>query len=146
MLSALAQRCEEAQRGYLSSLEAYKTHVLRSALSQPSSKEIALRHEVFGLAHEGLILVKRLQASVCDRDRLELEVEVRDLAQSMLALQNQPLPERSWLFSGHEFGVAQLALDTSDWFSEDLSTEACDYQRLAMRTRYILWSGSLRAF
>lgn len=146
MLGALAQRCRESQVGYLESLEAYKDHVVRAAFSQPSPSEIALRREVYGLAHEGLILVKRLRASVWDPDRLPLEAEVQIVAHSIFDMQDQPVSQHSWLFSGHELGVAQLALSTSDLFTEDVSTQSWESQRLAMRTRYMLWSGSLRAF
>lgn len=129
----------------MESLEEYKTHVLQTAFLQPSSEELALRRELYGLAHEGLILVKRLQASVSDTDRLELEAEVQNAAKTILDMQNQPSPRHSWLFSGHELGVAQLALQTSDRFMEDVSNQSWKAQRTAMRRRYMLWSGSLRA-
>lgn len=132
--------------GILNTLEDYKAHVVRTAFAQPSSDELALRREVYGLAHELLILVKRLQALVCDADRLRLEAEVQEVAQSVFDLQDQPVPQHSWLFSGHELGVAQLASSTSDLFTEDVSMQSWKDQRLAMRKRYMLWSGSLRTF
>lgn len=146
MLEYLTKRCREARLGYLDSLKAYKAHVLRTAFTQPSPSELALRREFYGLAHEGLILVLRLQASVCDAKRLSLEAEVLSAAQIIFEMQDQPLPQHSWLFSGHELGVAQLAVETSEQFTEDVSAQSWKDQRLAMRRRYMLWSGSLRAF
>lgn len=145
-LSSLAQRCQKAQAGYWEALEGYKAHVVRTAFSQPSSNELALRREIFGLAHEGLIIVKRLQASVWDPDRLTLEAEVQSLAQAVIDLQDQPLPVHSWLFSGHELGIAKLAMRTTDQFTEDFSTESWNCQRIAMRSRYMRWSVSLRTY
>lgn len=110
----------------------------------PSKREIDLRRETFGAALECIIIVKRLLATVCDKDRLRLELEGQAIGKLIMELQDQPLAKHSWLFTGHEVGVAQVSIMTRDAFEEDCSGQTWEEQRLATRKRYMLWSGTLR--
>lgn len=103
-LLALKDRSAKLQREFLEWTEEYKNHCVRLSLASPPPEELALRRELFGTSLEGLILVKRLIATVDDRERVRIEMETQALAHLLLELQEQPSPKFSWLFSGHEVG------------------------------------------
>lgn len=103
-LGVLKNRCLKLQRDFLSWTEDYKSHCVRLSLTSPPSQELAMRRELFGTSCEGLIIVKRLIATVSDRDREHLETEIQALAHLLLELQEQHSPKFSWLFAGHEVG------------------------------------------
>lgn len=138
------ERCRNSHKAFLEWLEDYKAHCVRLSFAQPPPWELALRRELFGAAMECLVIVKRLLATVCELDRCSLEVETQALAHLILDLQKQPSPKHSWLFSGHEVGVAYTVLLTKDQWEEDVSRRQPDDQKLASRMRYNNWSNTLR--
>ncbi|KAI6859995.1 hypothetical protein KC343_g4872 [Hortaea werneckii] len=80
----------------------------------------------------------------CESSRLALEPEVQGLAQLILDLQKQSSFKHSWLFSGHEAGVAYTMILTKDQWEEDVSGEDADVRIEAARKRYNAWSKTLR--
>jgi hypothetical protein len=143
-LSSLEVRCRKAHKDLLDWLEQYKAHCVRLSLAQPPASELSLRRELFGSAMECLAIVKRLLCTVCEAERRSLEVETQALAHLILDLQKQPSPKHSWLFSGHEVGVAYTVLLTKDQWEEDVSRRDAEGRKLATRTRYNTWSNTLR--
>ncbi|TKA79030.1 hypothetical protein B0A55_03153 [Friedmanniomyces simplex] len=119
-LSALEARCRKAHKELLDWLEQYKAHCVRLSLAQPPASELSLRRELFGSALECLAIVKRLLCTVCEAERRSLEVETQVLAHLILDLQKQPSPKHSWLFSGHEVGVAYTVLLTKDQWEQNV--------------------------
>lgn len=117
---------------------------MRFSLVQPSACELSLRRELFGAVIECLSLVKRLLATVCESSRLALEPEIQALAQLILDLQKQPSYKHSWLFSGHEAGVAYTMILTKDQWEEDVSGEDTNVRIEAAWKRYNTWSKTLR--
>ena len=143
-LASLTHRCRKLQQSFLDWTEDYKAHCVRLSLAVPPLQEINMRRELFGVSLECLILIKRLLATVCDRDRVKLESETQALAHLLLDLQNHPASKHSWLFTAHEIGIAQIAIVTKDqWESED-QYESDEERRLASRERYTTWSNILR--
>ncbi|KAK4549580.1 hypothetical protein LTR36_006577 [Oleoguttula mirabilis] len=143
-LTLLESRCRKAHRKLLDWLEDYKAHCVRLSFAQLPPSELALRRELFGSALECLAIVKRLLATVCDTERRSLEVETQALAHLVLDLQKQPAPKHSWLFSGHEVGVAYTMLLTKSQWEENVSRGESDSHKMASRTRYNTWSNTLR--
>ncbi|KAK4580100.1 hypothetical protein LTR86_000302 [Recurvomyces mirabilis] len=143
-LASLERRCRLAHRNLLDWLEQYKAHCVRLSLAQPPATELALRRELFGAAMECLVIVKRLLSTVCEHERRSLEVETQALAHLILDLQKQAAPKHSWLFSGHEVGVAYTVLLTKDQWEEESNVLDMDERRLAIRSRYNTWSNTLR--
>ena len=140
MLTALEDRCRKLHIDLLEWLEEHKVSSARTSPSQQSTSELSLRRELLGTVLDCLIFVKRLLATVCDADRINLEMEVQSLARFMLDLQHQPSPKHSWLFSGHEMRMSLAAMSTTDFFTENLCWDTREHQRLAMRKRYLSWS------
>jgi hypothetical protein len=140
----IEKRCRTAHKQLLDWLEDYKAHCVRLSLASPPPSELALRRELFGATMECLAIVKRLLATVCDTDRCALEIETQALAHLMLDLQKQPSPKHSWLFSGHEVGVAYTILLTKDQWEERVSEMSFEERRMATRIRYNTWSNTLR--
>lgn len=138
-LASLEARCRKSHDNLLAWLEQYKAHCVRLSLAQPPASELSLRRELFGATMECLCIVKRLLATVCEADRKSLEVETQALAHLILDLQKQPTPKHSWLFSGHEVGVAYSVLLTGEQWEQD-HREIVQ----ATRTRYNTWSNTLR--
>lgn len=136
--------CRRSHRELLDWMEDYKSHCVRTSFSQPPATEISLRRELFGAALECLTIVKRLLATVCEAERIQLETESVALARLILDLQKQPSPKHSWLFSGHEVGVAYTVLLTKTQWEENVSKRTPEEQRMASRTRYNQWSNTLR--
>ncbi len=143
-LAQLEQRCRNSHRGFIDWMEDYKAHCVRLSLASPPPKELALRRELFGSALECLAIVKRLLATVCDAQRMSLEKETQALAHLILDLQKQPSPKHSWLFSGHEFGVAYTVMLTKDQWEGQYTYSLDEERRMAVRTRYNTWSNTLR--
>jgi hypothetical protein len=73
-----------------------------------------------------------------------LERETQGLAHLVLDLQKQPSPKHSWLFSGHEVGVAYTVMLTKDQWEGGFEYSSDTERRLAIRTRYNTWSNTLR--
>lgn len=143
-LAVLEHRCRKAQRAYIDWMEEYKSHCVRLSLASPPPTELALRRELFGAALECLVLIKRLLSTVCDYDRVALELETQALAHLILDLQKQPSSPNSWLFSGHEVGIAYTVMLTKDQWADNFSYLSDTERRLAIRTRYNTWSNTLR--
>jgi hypothetical protein len=143
-LASLAYRCRKLHKEGIDWMEEYKAHCVRLSLSTPPPEEIAMRRELFGSALECLILAKRLLATVCDDEREGLEAETQALAHLILNLQKQPSTKHSWLFSGHEVGIAYTAILTKDQWDGSYTCESEEERRLAIRKRYNTWSNTLR--
>lgn len=146
VLNTLKKRCLMTQRNLLQWTEDYKNHCVRVSLTSPSESELGLRRELFGTSLEGLILVKRLIATVCDKEREQLEIEVQALAQLLLDLQETSSPKYSWLFSGHEVGIAKVAIHTKGEWEGRIEYSSEEERRLATRNRYNVWSHVLRKY
>ena len=174
-LYELKQRCIESQRDYLRWMEDYKSHCVRLSLAKPPQEELDLRRELFGTALEGLLLVKRLLATVSDEQREGLEPQTQALAKLLLELQEHPGPKFSWLFSGHEVGmstyrfyvclryifcratglmlfflrgagIAYTAIHTTtDWEGPFIYSSEYD-RRIASRNRFNTWSKQMRRY
>lgn len=143
-MDSLETECRKAHKSLIDWLEDYKSHCVRLSLAWLPASELALRRELFGSAVECLIIVKRLLATVCDSDRQSMELETQALAHLLLDLQKQPSPSHSWLFSGHEVGVAYTMLLTKHQWEEDVSHKDAEARIQAARTRYNTWSNTLR--
>jgi len=143
-VTSLQVRCRKAHRDLVDWMEEYKEHCVRLSFTQPPARELSLRRELFGAALECLAIVKRLLATVCEVDRRTLEVETQALAHLVLDLQKQPSPKHSWLFSGHEVGVAYTVLLTKDQWEEQVCAKSLEERRAASRRRYNTWSNTLR--
>lgn len=103
-----------------------------------------MRRELFGTSVEMLVLVKRLLSSVCDDERPKLEGEAQALAQLIFDLQKQPSPKHSWIFTGHETGVAYTVAATREQWEEDVTGRDELDRKLATSRRYIDWNIMLR--
>ncbi|KAI6893752.1 hypothetical protein KC318_g4298 [Hortaea werneckii] len=143
-MDTLESRGRQIHQALVDWLEDYNAHCVRFSLVQPSACELSLRRELFGAVIECLSLVKRLLATVCESSRLALEPEIQALAQLILDLQKQPSYKHSWLFSGHEAGVAYTMILTKDQWEEDVSGEDTNVRIEAARKRYNAWSKTLR--
>lgn len=103
-----------------------------------------MRRELFGVATECLIVVKRLLGTIYDEERCHLETEAQDLAQMIYDLHKQPSAKHSWLFSGHEVSVAQGILSSKNQWA-GTSTDASEGDRkTASRMRYVAWDDLIR--
>jgi hypothetical protein len=116
-------------------MEDYKGHCVKLSLTTPPPSEIAMRRELFGASLECLVLVKRILATVCDQERVKLETEIQALAHLILNLQKQPSSSHSWLFSGHEVGIAYTVMLTKDQWEGHYTYESEEERKLATRTR-----------
>lgn len=145
-MRALEERSRELQQKCLAWMEDYKSHCVRMSLLSPPPQELALRRELFGTSLECLMLLKRLIATVCDADREQLEVEGQALAHLLLELQEQPSPGFSWLFSGHEVGIAYATIHTKEEWAGSFFYGTEEERRLAQRNRFNAWSAFLRQF
>lgn len=143
-LDALEARARKAHADLLTWMDDYKAHCVRLSFARPPPTELALRRELFGAALECLAVLKRLFATICEGDRRSLEVETQALAHLILELQKQPSPKHSWLFSGHEVGVAYTVLLTKDQWEEPIRSKSPQERKLATRIRYNTWSNTLR--
>ncbi|KAI7285755.1 hypothetical protein KC345_g1521 [Hortaea werneckii] len=143
-MDTLASRGRQIHQALVDWLEDYNAHCVRLSFVQPSACELSLRRELFGAVIECLALVKRLLATVYESSRLALEPEVQALAQLILDLQKQSSFKHSWLFSGHEAGVAYTMILTKDQWEEDVSGEDANVRIEAARKRYNAWSNTLR--
>jgi hypothetical protein len=83
--------------------------------------ELALRREIYGTALETLCVYKRILATFCEAERLQLESEAQALAVRLLELQTQPAPRHSWIYSEQEKGVAEVVLVTREEWERDVS-------------------------
>ena len=89
------------------------------------------------------MLAKRLLATVCEVERVKLEGETQALAHLIFDLQKQPSPKHSWLFTGHETGVAYTVTTTRDQWEEEVDGSEME-TKMATRNRYTTWSRMLR--
>ncbi|KXT12787.1 hypothetical protein AC579_1806 [Pseudocercospora musae] len=140
VLRGLEKRCRSAHGNFLAWLEEYKCHCVARSFIQPSQLEMNLRRETFGAVLECLLITKRLITSLSESDRLNMECETQAIAKLIMDLQDQPMPKHSWLFAAHEIGVAQVCFATKEIFEQD----SPENQKLAMRNRYMAFSGALR--
>lgn len=113
------------------------------SLAIPTEQEVNIRRETYGQALESLLILKMLLATVTS-DASVVAEEIRILAKQITDLQRQPGPKHSWLFTGQEVGVAQVAMATSDNFLEDLGQLSLEKRLPKMQKRYMSWSGMLR--
>ena len=143
-LGALETRCRTSHESLIDWMEDYKAHCVMMSLASPPQQELTMRRELFGASLECLSLIKRLLATVCDAERVKLENETQALANLILELQKQPSPKHSWLFSGHEVGVAYTCMLTKDQWAENITYDSEYEQRMASRNRYNTWSNTLR--
>jgi hypothetical protein len=120
-LLTLELKARETHTAILQHLESYKAHVVRTSMAHAPQSELALRREVFGTALEVLCVYKRILASFCEAERLQLEVEAQALAALIFDLQKQPAPRHSWIYSAHEKGVAAVIQMTQGEWERDLS-------------------------
>lgn len=144
-IAALDLRCRNSHQDLLDWMEDYKSYCVKMSLTAPPPQELTMRRELFGAALECLSIVKRLLATVCDVERSKLEKETQALAQLILDLQKQPSPKHSWLFAGHEVGVATTIIVTKDEWEGDFTYDSEYERRMASRTRYNMWDNTLRS-
>lgn len=140
ILAALECRCRDSHAEYLQRLDEYKLHCISTSLKAPSSTELVLRRETFGAICECLIIVKRMLATVCDKDRSQLELEVQSLARILLDLHSQHGCQHSWLFGTHGNWVAHTASETQAIYDERNDHESLHEARLATRNRFSEWT------
>jgi hypothetical protein len=119
-------KARETHAALLCCLEAYKEHVVRTSMASVPQSELALRREIYGTALETLCIYKRILASFCEVERLQLEVEAQALAARLLELQTQPAPRHSWIYSEQEKGVAAVVQMTREQWERDLSGMAVE--------------------
>ncbi|CAK1360682.1 hypothetical protein CB0940_06682 [Cercospora beticola] len=143
LLHRLEQRCRALDSQYAIWREAYKEYCMSRSLAIPTEQEVNIRRETYGQALESLLIVKMLLATVIS-DASVVAEEIRVLAKQIMDLQRQPVPKHSWLFTGQEVGVAQVAIATCDNFLEDLSHLPPEERLSKMQRRYMCWSGMLR--
>ncbi|PPJ51475.1 hypothetical protein CBER1_09237 [Cercospora berteroae] len=142
-LLQLEQRCQALDLRYSVWREKYKEYCISRSLSMLSEQEINIRRETYGQAVESLLIVKMLLATLTS-DASFIAEDIRILAKQIMDLQKQPGPKYSWLFTGQEVGVAQVALATSSIFLESLTGLPATERYLGMQKRYMSWSGMLR--
>jgi hypothetical protein len=124
-------------------LEEYKSHVLLTSMSPTPQSELALRREVYGTALESLCVYKRVIASFCEPERLQLEREVQAIASQTFELQTMPAPRHSWLYAEHERGVAELIRMTRAEWEADLSEVDVGVRRRVASERWARFNGYL---
>jgi hypothetical protein len=117
----LELKARETHAALLKCLESYKAHVIRTSMTSVPQSELALRREIYGTALETLCVYKRILATFCEAERLQLESEAQALAARLLELQTQPAPRHSWIYSEQEKGVAEVVLVTKEEWERDLS-------------------------
>lgn len=138
----LVEACRTAHNDLTRWFDQYQTYCIRKSLALPTNQELAKRRELLGIALECLAVVKRLFATVCISESLTLEKQAQELALRIMDLQTQPSPKYSWLYAGHEIGIAQSILTSKEAWAVDL-THAIDGEARA-RERYLAWDGLLR--
>jgi len=124
-------------------LEEYKSHILLTSMSPTPQSELALRREVYGTALESLCVYKRVIASFCEPERLQLEREVQAIASQTFELQTMPAPRHSWLYAEHERGVAEVIRVTRAEWEVDLSGVDVGVRRRVARERWARFNGYL---
>ncbi|KAF7563739.1 hypothetical protein G7046_g424 [Stylonectria norvegica] len=142
--AAVGARCQEAHENLLSWMEDYKTQCMARSLVPTSLKELGLRRELYGTALECTMVVKRLFSTIQVEKLQILESQVQELARSLVDLQHQPAPKHSWLFAGHEIGVAQSIFLTKEEWKGTFSHDSVHEERMAARLRYSNWTQILR--
>jgi hypothetical protein len=116
-LLTLELRAREAHACLRTQLKAYESHILHSSIRQIPLSELALRREILVNALEGLCVYKRIIASVCEPERLQLESETQELAGKIFEL---PENRFSWMYSAHVEGIAGAVLATRAEWERDL--------------------------
>ncbi|OQN95153.1 hypothetical protein B0A48_18757 [Cryoendolithus antarcticus] len=134
---AIELRLRSMQQDTLHALEAYKAHVLRTSMLRPPDCEVHKRREVFGSIMEGLCVIKRTIATICDFERPQLEHEIQSIAQLVLGLREQQEADHSWVFTIVEYGVAQLVVDTKEQWLADTSTMTAAEKTAASKSRWL---------
>lgn len=136
LLLVLELKVREIHHGLLKALEDFKAYIFRMSMASAPESELALRREIFGTALECLCVYKRILASFCEDERLQLEKEAQQLAVAIMELQKQPAPRHSWIYSSHEKGVAaSIQLTREDW-ERDLSDATPEEKRIAACRRW----------
>jgi hypothetical protein len=135
-LMTLELKARETLASIQKCLRSYKAHVVRTSMTAVPQSELALRREVYGTALEALCVYKRILASFCEDERLQLESEAQDLAAKIFELQTQPAPRHSWIYSVHEKGVAAVVQLTREEWERDLSHLAVEERR---RVAWVRW-------
>ncbi|KAK6439805.1 hypothetical protein LTR95_003982 [Oleoguttula sp. CCFEE 5521] len=136
-LFAIELRLRSIHQDTINTLEAYKSHVLRTSMMRPPHCEMHKRREAFGSIMEGLCVCKRMIAAMCDSDRPQLEQEIQSIAQLILDLRKQQDASQSWVFTNVEYGVAQLVIDTREAWLEDTTTLSPTEKRAASKRRWL---------
>lgn len=136
LMLVLELKAREIHHGLIKALEEFKTYVLGNSMVHVPESELTLRREIFGTALECLCIYKRILASFCEEERLQLEKEAQEMAVAMMKLQDQPAPRHSWIYSTHEKGVAASIQLTGDAWKEDLSDKSASERRLAACKRW----------
>lgn len=103
-----------------------------------------MRRELLGMGLECLAVVKRLLATVSNYEKDELEDGAQRVAHLIFDLQKETSMTHSWLFSGHEIGIAQSIVMTRDRWRELPSHGSDDEKRIAYRGAYDEWNRILR--
>lgn len=100
----------------------YKAHVVRTSIMSPPASEFDKRREIYGTALECLLLYKRMLGTLCEAQRLPLEIETLAHANELIRLnKHQPNSNYSWIYTSQEQGLAQLILLTTHEWSEELA-------------------------
>ncbi|KAM0723905.1 hypothetical protein Q7P37_000895 [Cladosporium fusiforme] len=136
LLLVLELKAREIHHGLLKALDAFKAYVLSMSMANTPESELALRREIFGTALECLCVYKRILASFCEEERLQLEKEAQELALTIMNLQKQPAPRHSWIYSSHEKGVAASIQLTREAWERDLSGATSGEKRLIAYARW----------
>lgn len=145
MMARIKSRCHKAHEALLDWMEDYKTHCVRSSLTMPSPQELAMRRELLGIGVECLAVVKRLLITTNDKNRERLEPEAQATARSILVLQEQDSQKHSWLFTGHEVGIAHSVISTKEDWGPPYTYGSQYETKLASRARYVTWSRLIRS-
>lgn len=143
-LVSLEARCRKLHTDFIDWIEDYKEHCVKHSLTTPPPEELATRRDIYGAGLECLAVLKRLLATVCEKERLKLECEAQATAQLLLDLQKQTSSRHSWLFAGHEAGLAYTIVLTKDQWEENPIYESLQDSRLASQRRYSIWSESCK--
>ncbi|GAM91573.1 hypothetical protein ANO11243_096250 [Dothideomycetidae sp. 11243] len=135
--SALESRCRKMNASFSSWMSRYAQHTR----SRPSVSDIesAKRRELYGMALECGPVVKRLLASVCEDERIELEKEAMQMSRELLALQARPGPAHAWLYNMHEANIARSVIASNHrWMEGNEGLDEMAVKR-ARRGRYLDW-------
>lgn len=129
-------RLRSIHRNVLEALNQYKEHILHTSMLIPPEFEIHKRREAIGSILEGLCVCKRMLASLCEPERVQLETEAQALARALMAMKSEPHAEHAWVFTNVEYGVAQLVLDTKEVWEEGMEGKTAAVKAVASYKRW----------